>query len=233
MEYDNHLPVSKKTISILDKIIKKENKNNEITLIDVSDIFIKNIPLANIKTRFTPYCMLRLFADLVSLPDLVLYLDNDVVCHDNCEDLMDVEMDNLEIAGVLDRYGKWFYHDNLFSFDYLNSGVLLMNVKLLRKNGTLEKCRLYCSDEKHLLPDQAALNKFARKQILERKYNEQLRTKKETIFRHFTTKFPFVIPSISTIKPWQIDKVHKVLKEFDYDDIFNEYLKIKEKFKDE
>ncbi len=33
------------------------------------------------KTRFTPCCMLRLFADeILELPDKILYLDNDVIC---------------------------------------------------------------------------------------------------------------------------------------------------------
>jgi len=233
MEYDNHLPVSKKTIKKIDKIIKEKNKDNTIKLIDIGDIFKENIPLANLNTRFTPYCMLRLFADLVDLPDMVLYLDNDVVCHKNCEELMNIDMSKWEIAGALDRYGKWIYRGKVLTLDYINSGVLLMNLKLLRENGTLKKCRLYCSDEKKLLPDQAALNKFCRKQILKRKYNEQLRTKRKTVFRHFTTKFPFVIKSISTIKPWQIDKVHKVLREFDYDDILDEYLKIKAEIKNE
>ena len=37
-------------------------------------------------------------------------------------------MENVEIAGVLDYYGSWFFRKNIFKRDYLNSGVLLMNM---------------------------------------------------------------------------------------------------------
>ena len=56
--------------------------------------------------------------------------------------------------------------------------------------------------------------------IEKRKYNEQRRLKKDTVFQHFTTSFR-LLPFFHkvTIKPWNIDKVHKRLKIFEYDDI--------------
>jgi len=42
--------------------------------------------------------------------------------------------------------------------------------------------------------------------------------------QHFTTSFRF-FPWIHTVtvKPWQVDMVHKKLKLFEYDDLLNEY----------
>ena len=47
-----------------------------VTLFDISDIFLAELPLANLDTRFTPFSMLRLYADEVEeLPKKLLYLD--------------------------------------------------------------------------------------------------------------------------------------------------------------
>ena len=66
-----------------------------------------------------------------------------------------------------------------------------------------------------------SLNKLSvGKKIEKRKYNEQRRLKKDTVFQHFTTSFR-LLPFFHkvTIKPWDIERVHKGLKIFEYDDI--------------
>ena len=35
------------------------------------------------------------------------------------------------------------------------------------------------------------------------------------------------VPHLKNIKPWQIERVHKEYKIYDYEDIYNEYLDIK------
>ena len=87
-----------------------------------------------------------------------------------------------------------------------------------------------CSTRKMLLPDQSALNKYCKpKLIVKRKYNEQHAMKKDTVFRHFTTTFKF-FPYFRTqkVKPWNIDRLHDILKCHDFDDILEEYQKLKE-----
>ena len=49
------------------------------------------------------------------------------------------ELDGIEIAGVSDYYGRWLFGDS-----YINSGVMLMNMRMIRQNGLLEKCREQC-----------------------------------------------------------------------------------------
>ena len=63
------------------KLMQKENPAHQFTRIDITNLFEANPPRANLTTMFTPYCMLRLYADLVpQLPDRMLYLDTDVIC---------------------------------------------------------------------------------------------------------------------------------------------------------
>lgn len=234
-EYQKYKPLDKNSIEYIDKLLKKENKNSFIKLIDITDLVNEYPPRANIKTRFTPYCMLRLYADLVEeIPSRVLYLDTDVVCLKDPKELYEMDIDKYELVGALDYYGSHFYRKNIYKKDYINSGVLLMNMYLIKENKLFLKARRRCKWVKMLLPDQTALNLLCRrKKIIPRKYNEQRKIREDTVFRHFTTIFK-TWPTIhtQTIKPWDIEKLHEVLKVHEIDDILEQYLKVKEKLND-
>lgn len=198
------------------------------TIFDISRQFSENIPTANLSTRFTPCCMLRLFADMLELPDRLLYLDTDVLCRKDISQMYHRDMEGVEVAGVLDHYGRFFFRRSLFSMDYLNSGVLLMNMTQIRRTGLLAKCRQLCREKKMFMPDQSAINKLAvSKAKLPRRYNDQRRLHGDTVLQHFTTHFRF-FPYIRTVtvKPWQIDKMHSVLKLHEYDDLLKEFQSI-------
>lgn len=224
--------ISDYTINFLDGKVKEVSNNNFVKKIDITEIFKKEVPNINMETRFTPCCMLRLFADEIKeIPDKILYFDNDVVVRkDFTQDFYNLDINDYEMVGILDYYGKWFFKNNFLKFDYLNSGVLLLNVEKIRKTGLFKKARKMCQEKKMFMPDQSALNKLCKyKKIMPRKYNEQRKLKKDTIIQHFTTSFRF-FPWIRTvtIKPWQIDKMHNDLKNFEYDDILSQYVKEKE-----
>lgn len=213
----------------LQSTIHEKNPDNQVTLLDISGMFGQYLPLANMGTRFTPLCMLRLFADTVpEIPDRILYLDTDVLCRADCKDFYLSDISDVEIVGVPDRYGKWFF-GNIFKHDYLNSGVLLMNMSNIRKSGLFEKCRNMCRDKKMFMPDQSALNKLAVKRKASAGYNAQGKIKSDTVFKHFTTFFKF-FPYIRavTIKPWHVDRLHNELKIYEFDDILEEYKRSKE-----
>lgn len=205
-------------------------------LIDTTDLFKDETPDANLSTRFTPCCMLRLFADKIDeIPDRILYLDTDVICRRDFGDFYYQNMDGVEIAGVLDYYGSWFFRKNIFKRDYLNSGVLLMNMCELRKTGLLSSCRHMCTTKQMFMPDQSALNKLSvSKRICERKYNDQRRLHSDTVFQHFTTHFRF-FPYVRTenVKPWQTEEVTTILHipESEYGALFAKYYDIKESMK--
>ena len=136
MQYQNeqktYKPIAKDNIKVLEDIIKKENKQSFIKLIDITKEVNACLPLANINTLFTPYCMLRLYADLIpEIPDKILYLDNDVVCLKNPLEFYEMDITDYEVVGALDYYGSHVYKKNPLKREYLNSGVLLLNMCLI------------------------------------------------------------------------------------------------------
>ncbi|MBP3706625.1 MAG: glycosyltransferase family 8 protein [Clostridia bacterium] len=216
--------------NFLDEVVKRKNQESFIKLINITEIFKSCIPDANMNTRFTPMCMLRLYADLVEeLPDKILYLDNDVICRLNPIKFYNMDMENIEMCGVLDYYGSWFFRNQPLKRDYLNSGVLLLNLPKIRQTGLFKKCRNRCRDTEMFMPDQSALNKLSVcKRIVSRKFNEQRKLHKDTVFQHFTTSFRF-FPIIRTVsvKPWNIKGMHNILHLNEYDEILNEYSELK------
>lgn len=223
---NSHKAIDENFQKVLTQKLKQKNIKSCVTLLDISYLFCSYLPKANMNTRFTPLCMLRLFADKVKeIPDKILYLDADVMCTNDFSDLYNTDMGDTEIVGVPDRYGKWFF-GNILKHDYLNSGVLLLNMKQIRKSGLFEKCRKMCKEKKMFMPDQSALNKLATKRKASRSYNEQGSIKTKTVFKHFTTYFEF-IPYFKavTIKPWDEEKLHSKLGIYEFDDILDDYKK--------
>lgn len=224
--------ISDDIINFLDRKVKEKSIENFVKKFDITNLFIKEVPRVNMKTRFTPCCMLRLFADKIEeIPEKILYLDNDVVIRrDFSEEFYNLDIEDYEMVGVLDYYGKWFFKKNMFRFDYLNSGVLLLNMKKIKETNLFKNARKMCQEKKMFMPDQSALNKICKyKKIMPRKFNEQRKLKKDTVIQHFSTTFRF-FPWIRTvtIKPWQIDELHANLKNFEYDDILLQYCAEKE-----
>ena len=230
-------PIEQTFVDYLNETVSAQYDDRLYTkLIDTTDLFKDETPDANLSTRFTPCCMLRLFADKIDeIPDRILYLDTDVICRRDFGDFYYQNMEGVEIAGVLDYYGSWFFRKNIFKRDYLNSGVLLMNMCELRKTGLLSSCRHMCTTKQMFMPDQSALNKLSvSKRICERKYNDQRRLHSDTVFQHFTTHFKF-FPYVrtETVKPWQTEEVTTILHipESEYGALFAKYYDIKESMK--
>lgn len=225
-------PFSKPAADFLRSLLKAKNKANSLKLVDCTGLFFKDPPLANMKTRFTPFAMLRLYADeLPFLPARLLYLDDDVIIRRDLTDFYQQNLANVEIVGVLDCWGRFFFHNfqQRKAFDYLNSGVLLINLAEIKRTGLFRQVRHLVQTKRMLLPDQAALNKLAtEKRIAPRRYNEQYRLHSDTVIQHFTTSFRFW-PYLHTltVKPWEIDRIHEVLHLHEYDNLLQDYLKLR------
>ncbi len=234
IEYENVKPFAKKTADFLDELVKEKSAKNFVKLIDATEVFVKNLPKKNMGSYFTPCSMLRLYADkileLAGL-DRVLYLDYDVVCCRDISEFYHMDMDGVEAAGVLDIYGRRFYHYNgILKQDYMNSGVMLFNMKECIKTGMFEKAVKICGERWMMLADQAALNKsITSRKLMDLKYNDQReRPDKNTVLHHFSNNFKFLpFFHVQKVKPFEVDKVHDVLKIHRYDDILNEYDKLK------
>ncbi len=249
IKYENVKPFKKETAELLDKLVKGDkslglseefSKNASlksfVKLIDATDVFTSNLPSKNMSSYFTPCSMLRLYADkipeIASL-DRILYLDYDVVCRKDISEFYHMDMDGIEAAGVLDIYGRKFYHyHGLFKQDYMNSGVMLFNMKECVKSKMFERAVFLCGKRWMMLADQAALNKSIKKRkIMPLKYNDQNeRPSRDTVLHHFSNNFKFLpFFHVQKVKPFEIDKVHQILKISEYDDIFSEYNKLKGK----
>ena len=234
IDYEDTRPFTQKSTDYLNSLVKKSNRKSFVKTIDATDIFVKNLPKKNMGSYFTPCSMLRLYADQVpelAELDRVLYLDYDVVCRANLQKFYDTDLKNFEVAGVLDIYGKNFYHyHGLFNFDYMNSGVMLFNMPECIKAGVFKNSVKLCEKRWMMLADQAALNKsIKRRKLMPRKYNEQAeRPEWDTVLHHFSNNFKF-LPyfHVQKVKPFEVDKIHKILKITEYDDILEEYQDLK------
>lgn len=91
--------ISDFSIDFLDKRVKDVNQNNFIKKIDITNLFNEELPIKNMGTRFTPCCMLRLFADRIpEIPDRILYLDTDVVCRNDCSEFYNQDIGEYELV---------------------------------------------------------------------------------------------------------------------------------------
>ena len=235
INYEDTAAFTKKSAKFLDQLVKEKNAKSFVKLIDATEVFVKNLPSKNMGSYFTPCSMLRLYADRVpelAKLDRILYLDYDVVCRKDISEFYNTNLDGIEAAGVLDIYGKNFYHyHGIFNFDYMNSGVMLFNMSECIKTGMFEKAVKLCMKRWMMLADQAALNKsIARRKLMPRKYNEQgERPREDTVLHHFSNNFKF-LPyfRVQKVKPFEVEKIHQILKITEYDDILEEYKKLKD-----
>lgn len=224
-----YLPISNAFVYRLEEVLCEVNSSSSVFLHDVTRLFREQPPRANLATHFTPCCMLRLYADLVTnIPSKVLYLDYDVVANAPIDGLWETDVSDVEFAGVLDYYGSWFFRKDIRHADYMNSGVLLLNMERIRETGLFAKCRERCARVRMFMPDQSALNKLAeRKMELPRRFNEQRELQDDTVLQHFSTSFRlFPVVHIVSVKPWQQERMHKILKLHAYDDILETYSRL-------
>lgn len=225
----DYIPVSDKQVEFLQKIAKDYNPDNLVTKIDVTDIYMEefdNCPNEN--AYCSPYTLLRLFADKIpEIPDKLLYLDVDILFNREPELLYDVDVEGYEYAAARDHYGKYLLNPN-----YINAGVLLFNMKEIRKTGLFEKARHLIKTKKLLFADQDAVYRSTtRKKMLPQKYNDQKFLHKTTIVRHFSKRlFYLPYPHTDNIKQWEVGKIHRVFRYDQFDDILFEYIYLKRKF---
>lgn len=231
-ENQKFLAYTDKQIELLNQILQKKNPKSKAIKLDVTDLYKKFlIHGKNHKNGYTPYAMLRLLSDQIpSLPDKMIYLDSDTMCCNNVKELYDVDVEGYDVAMCKDYMGRFWIRPT-----YCNSGVLVMNLKRMKENGFFDKWRKMVVEKHMLMPDQTALNKYAKKKYLPFKFNEQRKIKPDTVIKHFCKGIVFFLPfgfHIYNIKQWQRDKVHKSLKIFMFDDIFTEIDKLKKSYPD-
>ena len=225
-----YVPIEDEQIEFLNKVIKSKNINNNVKKIDVTKEYEEEfLGTANENAYCTPYTLLRLLADKKEeIPDKILYLDIDIMVGNDLTKLYNIDITNYEYAAVKEKYGCWIIRP-----DYINAGMLLLNMKKIKETGLLEKARNLLKRRKLLFADQDAIFwSTTKKLILPRIYNEQSKfNKKDTVICHFCKRLMFrPYPHTENYKQWNIEEVHKILKCFYFDEDLNEYLKLKAEF---
>ena len=224
MDIDNFKGINQDMVNLLDKVVKEKNINSKCYLIDATNTFINEMKDSkNLNNFYTPYCLLRLFSDLLDLPNKILYLDTDTMVNKDIKELFDIDITNYEFAGVVDRLGRFFIDKN-----YINSGVLLLNLEMIKKTELFKNTRELVKTKKMAFPDQSALNKLKKYYLkIPSIYNSQRYLKKDTVVKHFCKSIRW-LPIYHTInvKQWEVKSVHKRLKIHAYDDIFKKYEEI-------
>lgn len=117
--------------------------------------------------------------------DKVLYLDSDVLVLESLTKLYETDIGNMYAAVVRDMIGECLFHfqqKHKISY-YFNSGMMLLNLKELRKHGIVQKLiSMKEADTSDLFMDQDTFNKVFDKKIIlmSPKYNYIL-TKRENV----------------------------------------------------
>lgn len=226
----DYLSITDEQIKFLNEVVQEKNKNNKVLKIDVTNLYEEQFGKCKNEGAYcTPYTLLRLLADLIpEIPDKILYLDIDMMVNKDISELYNVDISNYEYAAVKEKYGSVFIWP-----DYINAGMLLLNIKKIKETGLLEKARHLIKTKKMLFADQDAIYRSTTKKLLlPRKYNEQSSFKRQdTVICHFCKRLMWLpYPHTENYKQWHIDEMHKELKCHRFDNDLNEYKVLKEKF---
>ncbi len=224
--------IEKEQIEFLNEVLKDKNPNHQVEKIDVTDLYEKEFGHCKNENAYcTPYTLLRLLADLVpDMPDKLLYLDIDMMLADDISKLYNIDVTDYEYAAVKEKYGSLFIWP-----DYINAGMLLLNMKKIKETKLLEKARNLIKTKKMLFADQDAIYRSTTKKILlPRVFNEQAKfNRKDTVICHFCKRLlwkPY--PHTENYKQWNVEEVHNILKCHVFDEDLEEYLNLKKKYKE-
>lgn len=211
--------------------LRKFNPNFRFSIVDCTEKYNQLLKdNKNEKPVYSPYCTLRLLADQYDeLKGKIIYLDIDTMIYGDIKNLYDLDIEGIEYMASHDYMGRFW-----IKRDYINSGILLLNMDLIRETKLLEKCRKLVKTKKMYFTDQTALYKSKTHFKFfpnEYRFNQQRKVKPDTVVKHFCKGirwFPF---KIYNVKQWEIEKVQNYLKIHEFDEDFEIYQEIKNKLK--
>ena len=223
-----YLPLEDYEASFFRSLIQKKNPESELKLMDVTNLIRQELAdTANLDSDYTPYCLFRSFLDLLpDIPSRILYLDCDTVIQHDISTFFHADLHDSDIGCVSDASKIT---------NYFNAGVMLMDLDKIRHDGLMVKVRELIATKKMKHPDQDAMNKIfhraKRIKMFPRIYNEQRRLTPATVIRHFAPQrkwFPFL--HYVNVKPWEIEKVHNVYHNHEFDALYKEMILLKKDF---
>ena len=159
--YTFHLLVQK-------NIFKKENKEKFMHLekkykrckINIIELTNENFSNAN-KNRYPIEAYYRLLLPkLIVDIDRIIYLDADTLVFTDLTEMINLEMNNCIILGFVDNGYKKAEQWGIKTYKYITSGVLLINLKEMRKENIIQKFFEFMENNKNNLiqEDQTVIN---------------------------------------------------------------------------
>ena len=227
----NYTPLTQQHAAFIEEALCRHNPGTKVILHDVTALYEKHLRgNANESCYCSPYTLLRLLADLLPMPDKLLYLDADVMVNKDAGLLYDIDVSAVEYAAARDHYGRFLIHPN-----YINAGVLLFNMKKCRETGIFEKSREILRRKKLPFADQSALIRSTTcRKVLPHYFNDQKFLYKSTVVRHFSKRlFYLPYPHTENVKQWHVLRVHEKFGYTCFDDVLDEYIKLKESYQNE
>lgn len=224
-----YLSIDRSQAEYLGQIAQSYHPENRVERVDVTEEYereFKGCP--NEDAYCSPYTLLRLLADLLPcIPDKLLYLDVDILFRRDISLLYDIDVEDYEYAAARDHYGKYLVNPN-----YINAGVLLLNMRKIRETGLFEKARELIRHRKLVFADQSAIYRSTfRKKILPQRFNDQKFLHKHTVVRHFSRRlFYLPYPHTENIKQWQVGRMLSVFHYVCFEDILQEYIFLKKAY---
>lgn len=187
-------PVSKKHIEAIEHLIKKYNRQSTFKVFDGRKQFYQRLNGRKVNLKYwAPYALFRLLFDMYKqLDGTILYLDTDTLVCGDITEAFKVNMSKYEMCVTKDikaRMGK---------DKYFNSGVLLMNMKMIRETGYLPKAFDYLIEEKPKYTDQDSLNMTATSLLWRKddRFNRIYKSRESnTLIKHFA--------GLWNPKPWK------------------------------
>lgn len=152
-----HTSIHKRDIFATSKILETSGK---LIMVKAKDIGLDDAPTTS---RYPKEIYYRIFASkyLPQTLDRVLYLDPDIIVNGSVKELYNLPMDEYYFAAA-SHTGTIMTTINSIRLDmddnspYINSGVMLMNLKLLRKEQNFDDVFRFIEKRKNtlILPDQ-------------------------------------------------------------------------------
>lgn len=216
--------IENKQIIELKSLIEKNH--SILHVIKINDDMLKNVPIGS----FSKETYFRLFAPLLLPPDLdrILYLDIDMIIAGSIRKIYESDFKNNLFMAVADtslgiEEAKKTLHMNNSDI-YVNAGVLLMNLDLLRKEFDMEKVIGYAVKHPDKVPncDQDLINKFYHERIgyLDWKYNYEARFHSVLEILMYPFQMKFLLKKVRIVhymgqkKPWKPGFNGKFLREY-------------------
>ena len=149
------------SITIFKSLLNKFYQNTEIIFYNMGNHFINRID-----RRISQAAYYRLIAPLFINSDRLIHLDGDTLTFSDLTEMYNLDFNDNYVLGIYDYFSSDIDYLGIKSNIYINSGVILLNLKKLRKDKKVyEFLNLTNSDIKITSPDQTVINYLLYPQI--------------------------------------------------------------------